>query len=314
MPEYTKLKNAELEALLKGRGLPTGGKKADMVERLTADDEAQASKGDDGPKTTILHPEDEIDWDDDADDVPAEPTKAAEIVKPTDVAKPAPTQPTPNIVKTAPAVASGPKTVPTAAPAAKSVEPAVKSPEADKTTDAAEKVEEKVEETPASALVDYSKGLAATDIEKELEKRRARAARFKIDVDKEKDAEIEKNLLRAKKFEAPQAIDQALPERKRKRGGDGDQGAGRNKRGREDNQGGRNNRRGGGAGEGRGRGGGRRGNRGGEGRRDNARGDSRPARQENKSQAKDGPPSWMNAEERAKFEQRKNKFAAPATT
>jgi SAP domain-containing ribonucleoprotein len=38
MPEYSKMKNAELEALLKDRGLPTTGKKAgEYVEQCTCD-------------------------------------------------------------------------------------------------------------------------------------------------------------------------------------------------------------------------------------------------------------------------------------
>jgi SAP domain-containing ribonucleoprotein len=41
MPEYAKMKNADLEALLKERGLPSAGKKADMVDRLVKDDENQ---------------------------------------------------------------------------------------------------------------------------------------------------------------------------------------------------------------------------------------------------------------------------------
>ena len=64
MTEYSKLKNAELENLLKARGLPHTGKKADMVLRLQEDDKKQSSNGD-APAVPTAPAEDEIDWDDD---------------------------------------------------------------------------------------------------------------------------------------------------------------------------------------------------------------------------------------------------------
>ena len=44
MPDYAKMKNAELEALLKQRSLPHTGKKAEMVARLQEADKADADK------------------------------------------------------------------------------------------------------------------------------------------------------------------------------------------------------------------------------------------------------------------------------
>ena len=66
MPEYTKMKNADLESLLKERGLPHTGKKADMVARLEEDDKKKNN-------------EDEIDWDDDAADASAAPAAPAHL-------------------------------------------------------------------------------------------------------------------------------------------------------------------------------------------------------------------------------------------
>ncbi|KAF1815436.1 hypothetical protein P152DRAFT_464295 [Eremomyces bilateralis CBS 781.70] len=62
MTDYAKLKNAELESLLKTRGLPHAGKKADMVARLQQDDAEPAAA------TKPEGDEDQIDWDDDAPD------------------------------------------------------------------------------------------------------------------------------------------------------------------------------------------------------------------------------------------------------
>src|SRR5262249_41752067 len=55
MSDYSKMKNADLEALLKERGLPHSGKKADLVARLQEDDKKKAS--------AAVPEEDEIDWD-----------------------------------------------------------------------------------------------------------------------------------------------------------------------------------------------------------------------------------------------------------
>lgn len=76
MSDYGKLKNAELEALLKERGLPHTGKKAEMVARLQEDD----TKKNSAPN------EDEIDWDDET----AAPAPAAPEPATTTAAAPAP--------------------------------------------------------------------------------------------------------------------------------------------------------------------------------------------------------------------------------
>ena len=75
MPEYAKMKNAELEALLKERSLPSGGKKADMVDRLTKDDEKKTAPA--TTKPAAVNAEDEIDWDDDGDEAAAAPATTA---------------------------------------------------------------------------------------------------------------------------------------------------------------------------------------------------------------------------------------------
>ena len=79
--DYAKLKNAELETLLKQRGLPHTGKKADLVARLQ-DDDAKATV-----KVAVDHPEDEIDWDDDEPlDEPVPQVEATERVETNEVA------------------------------------------------------------------------------------------------------------------------------------------------------------------------------------------------------------------------------------
>lgn len=192
MPDYAKMKNADLEALLKERSLPHTGKKADLVKRLQDDDAQKAESK--APSTTTAAPdknEDEIDWDD-------EPAT-------TDAPKPA------NDATAAVAAAGGqtetmnPQAVPNQVPA---VDPAatddltVKQPaqpseaasttEPQPSTDAAPAAPEK-EKTP----VDFSMGLAKTTIDQEIEKRKARAKKFGTDISND---ETLKKLERAKKF------------------------------------------------------------------------------------------------------------------
>src|ERR1700761_3930036 len=79
MPDYSKMKNADLEALLKERGLPHTGKKADMVSRLQEDDKSKVA----APVGATN--EDEIDWDDDAPDAPtSRPSENSASVGPFD--------------------------------------------------------------------------------------------------------------------------------------------------------------------------------------------------------------------------------------
>jgi SAP domain-containing ribonucleoprotein len=260
MVEYSKLKNAELEALLKERGLPHTGKKADMVTRLEEDDKKKS--------------EDEIDWDDDG----------------AEVAKPVPVEAAPVTAEATNTSVDGnnPQAVPNQAAAidpSATADLAVKQPEegATETANGAEEAKE-----PEEPKIDYTSGIAATDIDKELEARKRRAERFNIKPDDQDPAaaEAQKRLERSKKFgdEAPDAnkIDSALTER-RKRGREGGDDRGDFKRGR---------------GRGRFRGGPRRGGGG-------FRGDHGPREERSGGGNRE---SWMNADDRAAAEKRKARF------
>ncbi|KAH7405938.1 hypothetical protein DE146DRAFT_428623 [Phaeosphaeria sp. MPI-PUGE-AT-0046c] len=287
MPEYAKLKNAELEALLKERSLPSGGKKADMVDRLTKDDEKNSASA--TTKPSAVNAEDEIDWDDDGEDAAAAP--------PTTVA----------------AAASNDATVENAGGEGQPPNPqAVPNQTADidpaQTDDLtvqppAEEAEGSKEEEPKEPAPDYSRGLAATNLEEEIEKRRKRAEKFGTKIE---DDEGLKKLERAKKFGEsgpPRGLDEALPERSRKRGREGGDDAGDNKR----------------------RGGGRSGGRGGRGggrdRRDNrdnrdnrdtrGRGDREPRREQGNA---NGGSGWMSEKDRAAADARKAKWASSAAS
>ncbi|KAF2110082.1 hypothetical protein BDV96DRAFT_220636 [Lophiotrema nucula] len=291
MVEYTKMKNADLEGLLKTRGLPTGGKKADMVERLTNDDEEKKAAGAPAAaaKAPALDAEDEIDWDDDVDETPATAAKPATSTA-TESAATAATK----------AGGEGPVGNPQAVPNQKAdIDPsktddlAVKSPAEGEEVGEGAKAEQKREPTP----VDYSKGLAATDLDQEIERRKARAKKFGLKIE---DDEGLKKLERMKKFGEtgpPKGLDEALPERSKKRGRE----AGEDDRGE-------NKRRGGGR-HGARRGG--RGNRDGGDRRRDDRDDRRDNRKDNKSRPANGG-SWMTDADKQKADARKNRFAAPA--
>ncbi|KAF2837999.1 hypothetical protein M501DRAFT_1032616 [Patellaria atrata CBS 101060] len=270
MSDYSKLKNAELEAMLKERSLPHTGKKADMIARLREDDEKKASK------TPAAAAEDEIDWDDDATNDAPKPFDAT----------------------TAPgaaAIAAGgqgrvanPQSVPNQVA---DIDPSmtddltVKAPtdEGAKDVDVSEAKTTEKEKTP----VNFSSGLKETTLEEELEKRKARAKKFGLPI--EDDDEIKK-LERAKKFgetAAPKGLNQALPERSRKRGRDGDDDSGR---------------------------GGKRGGR----RFDGRRGGRKPARQDRdrrddgERKPKDSRTEFSEAD-RKRNEARKQRFAAAAS-
>jgi len=297
------MKNADLEALLKTRGLPTGGKKADMVDRLTKDDEKSVeAPASSASKAAVLHPEDEIDWDDDAEDAAAEPAKSAPAATSQATTS---TEPSAAVAK---AGGEGQTANPQAVPnqvadidPSKTDDLSVKGPAEETIEIGGEaKAEEKKEPPP-----DYTRGLAASSLDEEIEKRKARAKKFGLNIEEDEGL---KKLERAKKFGEtgpPKGLDEALPERTRKRG-------------REDTEeGGRNKRRGGGKfGGRRGRGnrdGNRGGERGGDGRRDNRDGrEIRDNRREDRP--RNGGTSWMSEADRAKAEARKNKFAAPAAS
>jgi SAP domain-containing ribonucleoprotein len=284
MPEYAKMKNADLEALLKDRGLPATGKKADMVDRLTKDDDEKKS----APATNA---EDEIDWDDDVDEAaaPIAKTDAPIISNEETIEKAGGEGQPPN-----------PQAVPNQVA---DIDPAQTD---DLTVQPPAKTEEKKEPAP-----DFTKGLAATNLDEEIERRRKRAEKFGTKVE---DDEGLKKLERAKKFgesAPPRGLDEALPER------------GPRKRAREGGEdGGDNKRRGGGRQGGRGGRGGRdrrdnrdnrdsRGDRGDRGDRDNRdnrnRGDREPRKEQGRS---NGGSFAMNDKDRAAAEARKAKWSA----
>lgn len=285
MPEYAKMKNAELEALLKERSLPSGGKKADMVDRLTKDDEKKSASG--ATKPAALNAEDEIDWDDDGDEAAAAPaTTAAPVTNDTIVenaggeGQPPNPQAVPNQIADIDPAQTDDLTVQPAADGAE-----------------AAKEEEKKEPAP-----DYSRGLAATNLDEEIERRRKRAEKFGMKVE---DDEGLKKLERAKKFGEsgpPRGLDEALPERSRKRGREGNDDTGDNKR----RGGGRTGARGGGRGGRDGRD--RRDNRDNRDNRENrGRGDREPRRDQGKS---NGGSNWMSEKDKAAADARKAKWAS----
>jgi SAP domain-containing ribonucleoprotein len=276
MADYAKMKNAELEALLKSRNLPHTGKKADMVSRLI---EADKKTTESPSTTTAAAAEDEIDWDDD-----------------TDATKPAAT--------TIKAGGKGPAANPQAVPnQAADVDPSktsdlsVKPPAENNGAEGESKDPMSEEAKPEKPAVDFTRGLAASTLEDEIEKRKARARKFGMPIEED---ETLKKLERAKKFGetgAPRGLDEALPERTagRKRGREGGEEGGR----------GGHNKRGGRRFDGR-RGGDRRARDGDRKPRDNKR--------EQRKSPSGGRAGWMNETDKAKAEARKAKFAVPAAS
>ncbi|KAK7556676.1 hypothetical protein IWX49DRAFT_609656 [Phyllosticta citricarpa] len=280
MPDYAKMKNAELEALLKQRSLPHGGKKADMVARLQEADKAAAGNesatATPAPTTTetsktAAPTEDEIDWDDD---------------NPTEAAKAASTE------AGAAAIAAGGKGQVANPQAVPNQEAAV---DPSKTDDLSVQVEQKGDdaaakpaggvEAPAEAeKKDFASGLKDISLDEELEKRKARAKKFGIT----EDDEAQKKIERAKKFgieasEGISGLNEALPERRPKRAREaGDDGRRGNSKRR-----GRGGRRGGGGNE----------------------------RQGSNRTANGSSGSWMSDADRAAAEARKARFAgSPAAS
>lgn len=293
MSQYAKLKNDELQAMLRERGLPTTGKKADMVDRLSKDDEKKVAETTAAPSNA--HPEDEIDWEE-GDDAAKQEQRAGQTTASKESAV---TSQSETIAK---AGGTGQPPNPQAVPNQKAdIDPSatddlsVKPP--GEGTDGG--IEAKAEE-PKEPAPSYAAGIAATDLDAEIEKRKKRAEKFGLKVE---DDETLKKLERAKKFGesgALKGLDEALPERKER------------KRGREDNEdGGRNKRRGGGrVGGNRNPREGRGGNRDGDRRRDNREG--RDNRRDDRRN--DNGSGWMSAADRERADARKAKWGKPAAT
>jgi len=230
MADYSKMKNAELESLLKERGLPHTGKKAELVKRLQDADQTGA-KG-----------EDEIDWDDEpatatAQNATSEPAAAA--LQAGGVGQPANPQAVPNQVADVDPATTDDLTVAAPAEATSSVAPTESTATVANETTAQPTIETTTEqiaepekfEKPA---VDFSSGMKTLTIDEEIEKRKARAKKFGTDIEKD---EVLKNLERQKKFSGgdalPGKLNEALPDkREKKRGRETDDGGNQQKRGR----------------------------------------------------------------------------------
>ncbi|KAI9839154.1 MAG: hypothetical protein M1819_003147 [Sarea resinae] len=232
MSDYNKLKVDELRALLKDRSLSHQGNKADLIARLRESDASTTSAPAPASGTTAAAPEDEIDWEDDAvadaAKTTSEPNAAAlaaggqgQVDNPTAV----PNQQ----VDTDPSTTADLTVKGDAAPVS---DPAVVAAAGENTKPA----EPAADVTPAPPPVDYSRGLATSSLDDELEKRKKRASRFGI---QESDEDALKALERAKRFgtgtageqevgKGVKGLDEALPERmNRKRGREGGDDAGR---------------------------------------------------------------------------------------
>jgi SAP domain-containing ribonucleoprotein len=211
MPDYAKMKNAELEALLKQRSLPHTGKKADMVARLQEDDKKESATA-----PAAAAKEDEIDWDDDA----AESGKAAAPAPSTTKSSTgAPSIATSTAPKTATAPTASTDVTKSAVPPTSGTGKPVGS---DAATAASNQPEEGSESKPAT---DFSIGLPETTLDEEIEKRKARAKKFGLQEDNPLADEALQRLARAKKFgetDRPMGLNSALPERREKRRRDGE--------------------------------------------------------------------------------------------
>ncbi|KAK8030600.1 hypothetical protein PG990_000334 [Apiospora arundinis] len=297
MADYNTFKVPELKKLLQEKSLPVAGNKADLVARLQKHDEenapAKPAAAAAAPAaTTASTAEDEIDWD---DEEPA-PAPAAAIPPPTAEAPKEASVPAP--VTEAPAAAvEEEKKEEKAAPAEENA-----TGEAAATTEATE------EKKPEEPKPDFSAHLPASAADEEAKKRAERAKRFGIV--EETPEEEKKKAERAKRFGAAaddtaavvKGLDEALPERRPKRGREGgaDAERGQNKRSNNDSRRGGGGRRddggrprGGRGGRDGGRDGGRRGGNDRD-RKPNAGGISKPSR------VLDNPEEKRKAEERAK--------------
>ncbi|KAK3674821.1 hypothetical protein LTR78_005165 [Recurvomyces mirabilis] len=180
MTDYVKKKNDDLSALCKDRGLPHGGKKADLVKRLEDYDATHSTSAPAATTTTTTTTsaeDEEIDWDEEpaaATTAPAADAIAAggigEVKNPAAV-------PNQSIVED-PATTN---------------DLSVTNPDAAATAPAKEGEEEEAEKVPGK---DFTSGLADRTIDEEIEKRKARARKFGLAEDSDEIRLLE----RAKKF------------------------------------------------------------------------------------------------------------------
>ncbi|KAM3415611.1 hypothetical protein BST61_g9132 [Cercospora zeina] len=218
MVDYSKKKNDELAALCKARNLPHSGKKADLVKRLEESDAKQTSTSE-TPAAKPSADEDEIDWDD-------EP--AADTTKPATISATATSGATADQdAAEAPAKDGDGTDEKASEEAATAGDDAAADAEAQK---------KRKEEEDAK----FHAGLNERSLDEEIEKRKARRARFGITED---DEEL-KRLERAKRFGTATLagladLNKALPaseDRKHKKRGreatEGDSGVRKKSKGR----------------------------------------------------------------------------------
>ncbi|KAF3910133.1 hypothetical protein AA313_de0207106 [Arthrobotrys entomopaga] len=187
MTDYSKLKVTDLKELLSQRELPTTGKKDELIARLTADDKAKASNG---AKTA-----------EPIQETPAAPVSAPVIPptsnqqaekEPSSTETNVPNPPTSEATSTSPA--TGEKKKFTFKRLADEFDtPASKEPEEAKPAEPTK---------PAEPAESFAAGLASTNADSELEKRKKRAARFGIPV-----GDSVKLQERAKRFAADEGDD-----------------------------------------------------------------------------------------------------------
>lgn len=236
-PDYNKKTVADLTEILKSRSLPHSGKKADLIARLQESDKASSTKpaaeavaATEKPSKEAAATEEVIDWEDDGgDEAAAKPTSKAGAAIMAAGGKGAVANPTavPNQK-----VDVDPSTTDDLTVAAEGGEPTTATATETKGRDAVEEKAKDDEKKDAPA-VDFSIGLSTTDVDSEMAKRKARAEKFGIVAEDTADKDAQKALERAKRFgtradadTGVKGLDQALPERSRKRarGEDGESG------------------------------------------------------------------------------------------